>query len=239
MRNEISTPDYSFRPDQWLLGGQMMFVAFGALVLVPPLTGLDPNVALFTAGAGTLVFQACTKGKVPVFLASSFVFIAPIIYGVQTWGIASTLGGLAAAGLLYVVLSFVVRIKGSGFLERYLPRVVTGPVIMVIGLILAPVGVIREQYSITLNRFRFSIGEAVQPRNRRNSMRGHRMSLLCLWATANRKPGGTGAFAPGPSEASWPYRQYGLRSSARSWHKIAPSEWFNMMEYCSSPRQDR
>ena len=141
MTNDISTLDYTFRPGQWLLGGQMMFVAFGALVLVPLLTGLDPNVALFTAGAGTLIFQACTRGKVPVFLASSFAFIAPIIYGVQTWGIPSTLCGLAAAGLLYVVLSFVVRIKGSGFLERYLPRVVTGPVIMVIGLILAPVGV--------------------------------------------------------------------------------------------------
>ncbi len=141
MSNDISTLDYTFRPGQWLLGGQMMFVAFGALVLVPLLTGLDPNVALFTAGAGTLVFQAITRGKVPVFLASSFAFIAPIIYGVQTWGIPATLCGLAAAGLLYVVLSFVVRIKGSEFLERYLPRVVTGPVIMVIGLILAPVGV--------------------------------------------------------------------------------------------------
>jgi uracil permease len=119
----------------------MMFVAFGALVLVPLLTGLDPNVALFTAGLGTLIFQICTRGKVPVFLASSFAFIAPIIYGVQTWGIPSTLCGLAAAGVIYVILSFVVRIKGSGFLERYLPRVVTGPVIMVIGLVLAPVGV--------------------------------------------------------------------------------------------------
>ncbi|MDX1400289.1 MAG: uracil-xanthine permease family protein, partial [Kiloniellales bacterium] len=120
---------------------QMMFVAFGALMLVPLLTGLDPNVALFTAGAGTIIFQICTKGKVPVFLASSFAFIAPIIFGVQTWGIPATLSGLVAAGLLYIVLSFVIRIKGSGFLEVYLPRVVTGPVIMVIGLVLAPVGV--------------------------------------------------------------------------------------------------
>ena len=135
MSSDFSSLDYTFRPGQWLIGGQMLFVAFGALVLVPLLTGLDPNVALFTAGAGTLVFQAVTRGKVPVFLASSFAFIAPIIYGVQTWGIPSTLCGLAAAGLLYVVLSFVVRIKGSEFLERYLPRVVTGPVIMVIGLI--------------------------------------------------------------------------------------------------------
>ena len=141
MNNDISIPEYHFRSGQWLIGAQMMFVAFGALVLVPLLTGLDPNVALFTAGVGTLIFQVCTRGKVPVFLASSFAFIAPTIYGVQTWGIPSTLCGLAAAGVFYVVLSFIIRIKGSGFLERYLPRTVTGPVIMVIGLVLAPVGV--------------------------------------------------------------------------------------------------
>jgi uracil permease len=119
----------------------MLFVAFGALVLVPILTGLDPNVALFTAGAGTLVFQVVTKGKVPVFLASSFAFIAPIIYGVQTWGIPATLCGLSAAGVLYIILSFLIRIFGSEILHRILPAVVTGPVIMVIGLVLAPVAV--------------------------------------------------------------------------------------------------
>ncbi len=141
MSDDISAAEYRLRPGQWFLGGQMMFVAFGGLVLVPLLTGLDPNIALFTAGAGTLIFQVCTRGKVPVFLASSFAFVAPIIYGIRTWGIPGTLCGLAAAGLLYVVLSFVVRIKGSAFLERYVPRVVTGPIIIVIGLILAPVGV--------------------------------------------------------------------------------------------------
>ncbi|MTI10217.1 uracil-xanthine permease family protein [Curvivirga aplysinae] len=141
MKSDISNTEYLFRPGQWFIGGQMMFVAFGALVLVPLLTGLDPNVALFTAGLGTLIFQICTRGQVPVFLASSFAFIAPIIYGVQTWGIPATLSGLAAAGLLYVVISFVIRIKGSEILTKFLPPVVTGPVIMVIGLILAPVGV--------------------------------------------------------------------------------------------------
>ncbi|MFZ0612506.1 MAG: uracil-xanthine permease family protein [Desulfobacterales bacterium] len=124
-----------------LVGAQMLFVAFGALVLVPLLTGLDPNVALFTAGAGTLVFQAVTKRMVPVFLASSFAFIAPIIYGVQTWGIPATLCGLAAAGGVYILLSIGVKFFGRGFLNRILPPVVVGPVIMVIGLILAPVAV--------------------------------------------------------------------------------------------------
>jgi uracil permease len=119
----------------------MLLVAFGALVLVPLLTGLDPNVALFTAGVGTLIFQICTRGKVPVFLASSFAFIAPIIYGVQTWGVPATLGGLVAAGGVYILISLFVRIKGSQALERLLPRIVTGPVIMVIGLVLAPVAV--------------------------------------------------------------------------------------------------
>ena len=133
--------DYNFRLRDSLLGAQMLFVAFGALVLVPILTGLDPNVALFTAGIGTLVFQVITRGKVPVFLASSFAFIAPIIYGVQTWGIPATMSGLAAAGVFYVILSFFVRYFGSDVLHRILPPVVTGPVIMVIGLVLAPVAV--------------------------------------------------------------------------------------------------
>ncbi|MFP4308061.1 MAG: uracil-xanthine permease family protein [Desulfococcaceae bacterium] len=136
-----SETDYHFRAKDGLVGAQMLFVAFGALVLVPLLTGLDPNVALFTAGAGTLVFQAVTRRRVPIFLASSFAFIAPIIYGVQTWGIPSTLCGLAAAGLFYIVLSLLIRWRGSDVVVRVLPAVVTGPVIMVIGLILAPVAV--------------------------------------------------------------------------------------------------
>lgn len=126
---------------QALVGAQMLFVAFGALVLVPILTGLNPNVALFTAGIGTLIFQFVTKRQVPIFLASSFAFIAPIIYGVQTWGIPATMSGLIAAGIVYIALSFAIQIWGTGFIERLLPPVVVGPVIMVIGLALAPVAV--------------------------------------------------------------------------------------------------
>lgn len=124
-----------------LTGAQMLFVAFGALVLVPLLTGLDANVALFTAGLGTLLFQLITRGQVPVFLASSFAFIAPIIASVQIWGIPATMGGLFAAGLTYVLLSALVKAKGTDILHRILPPVVVGPVIMVIGLALAPVAV--------------------------------------------------------------------------------------------------
>lgn len=141
MKTTHAPTDYHFRLQDGLLGAQMLFVAFGALVLVPLLTGLDANVALFTAGVGTLIFQIITRGKVPVFLASSFAFIAPIIYGVGQWGIAGTMCGLLAAGVLYIVLSIAVRIFGSGILHRFLPPVVVGPVIMVIGLVLAPVAI--------------------------------------------------------------------------------------------------
>lgn len=126
---------------QLLQGTQMLFVAFGALVLVPLLTGLDPSVALFGAGVGTLLFQFITRRTVPIFLASSFAFIAPIMYGVQTWGIASTMGGLMCAGLVYVALGAVIKLRGVGIVHKLLPPVVVGPVIMVIGLGLAPVAV--------------------------------------------------------------------------------------------------
>ena len=119
----------------------MLFVAFGALVLVPLLTGLNSNVALFTAGVGTLLFQLITRGKVPIFLASSFAFIAPIIYGVETWGMPRTMGALVFSGLLYVLISLVIRWRGMGLILRLLPPIVTGPVIMVIGLVLAPTAV--------------------------------------------------------------------------------------------------
>ena len=124
-----------------ILGVQMLFVAFGALVLVPLLTGLDPSIALFTAGLGTLVFQVITKRMVPVFLASSFAFIAPIQMGLKEFGPAQTFGGLFAAGLMYLIFSAIVKMGGVKMIEKFLPPIVTGPVIMVIGLKLAPVAV--------------------------------------------------------------------------------------------------
>ena len=126
---------------QSFVGLQMLFVAFGALVLVPLITGLDSNIALLTAGVGTLLFQLCTGKQVPIFLASSFAFIAPIQYGVQTWGIATTMGGLASAGLVYLALSMLVKLRGTKALQRIFPPIVVGPVIIIIGMGLAPVAV--------------------------------------------------------------------------------------------------
>lgn len=142
----MGATDYRFRLKDSLIGLQFLFVAFGALVLVPILTGLDSSVALFTAGVGTLAFQLTNKylgkGEIPpIFLASSFAFIAPISFGVKEWGIPATLSGLVAAGGVYILFSFLVRFFGKGFLNRFLPPTVIGPVIMSIGLILSPAAV--------------------------------------------------------------------------------------------------
>ncbi|MBU1106642.1 MAG: uracil-xanthine permease family protein [Candidatus Riflebacteria bacterium] len=143
LKNQQETVEACERslPFKLALGVQMLFVAFGALVLVPILTGLDPNIALFTAGAGTLLFHLITGGSVPIFLASSFAFIAPIKYGIANFGTGATLGGLAAVGLVYVGLSLLARFGGAEAIRKYMPPVVTGPVIMVIGLKLAPISI--------------------------------------------------------------------------------------------------
>ncbi|SNR75549.1 uracil permease [Lutibacter agarilyticus] len=124
-----------------LVGIQFLFVAFGATVLVPLLIDIDPSVALFTAGVGTLIFHLITKGKVPVFLGSSFAFIAPIIAATKLYGYAGTLGGLIAVGLVYGIVSAVIKLWGLRIIEKIFPSIVVGPVIMIIGLSLAPVGV--------------------------------------------------------------------------------------------------
>ena len=124
-----------------IVGAQFLFVAFGATVLVPLLVGLDPSVALFTAGIGTLIFHAVTKGKVPIFLGSSFAFIAPIIKATELYGLPGTLSGLVAVGAVYGIMSALVRLRGVGFITNLFPPVVVGPVIMLIGLSLAGTGV--------------------------------------------------------------------------------------------------
>ncbi len=126
---------------QAVSGAQILFVAFGALVLVPLLTGLNPALALLGAGVGTLLFQLITGRQVPIFLGSSFAFIAPIIFSMQTWGLSATMGALACVSLMYFLFAGVVWKHGAEIVHRYMPPVVVGPIIMIIGLSLAAVGV--------------------------------------------------------------------------------------------------
>ena len=124
-----------------VVGVQFLFVAFGATVLVPLLVGLDPSTALFTAGIGTLIFHAVTRGKVPIFLGSSFAFIAPIIKATELYGLAGTLSGMLGVALVYFAMSALVKWQGVRVVERLFPPVVIGPVIILIGLSLAGTGV--------------------------------------------------------------------------------------------------
>lgn len=145
-----------------ILGIQFMFVAFGATVLVPILVtsgvetelakkgitdfsetykSFSPAIALLAAGISTLIFHLITKGKVPVFLGSSFAFIAPIPLAIVAYGYENTLSGLVAVGVMYFLFGLLVKYFGTGFIDKIFPPVVIGPVIMVIGLSLAPIAV--------------------------------------------------------------------------------------------------
>ncbi len=121
-----------------LLGIQHVLAMFGATVLVPALTGLNPAVALFTAGVGTIIFHLVTGRKVPVFLGSSFAFIPVIIMVGESYGLAYATGGIVVAGALYLILAGLVMLFGVEKIKSFFPPIVTGPMIMVIGLTLAP-----------------------------------------------------------------------------------------------------
>ena len=141
-------------PKMLLLGFQHTFAMFGATVLVPLLTGLDVGTTLLMAGLGTLLFHLLTKGKVPAFLGSSFAFlggyaaVAPMIEQVQADGtvvkMANTemlpyaCGGVFCAGIVYVIMAGLIKLLGAKRVMRFFPPVVTGPIIISIGLILAP-----------------------------------------------------------------------------------------------------
>ena len=124
-----------------LLGVQHLFAMFGATILVPLITGLNPAVALVAAGFGTLIFHVCTKFEVPVFQGSSFAFLAALSAAVGTYGIQYAQGGVMAAGVLYVVFAAIAFAIGPERIRKIFPAVVTGPVIIVIGLNLSTTGI--------------------------------------------------------------------------------------------------
>ncbi len=124
---------------RWIaLSFQHVFAMFGATVLVPLLTGLNPSTALFTAGTGTLIYILITGAKVPVFLGSSFAFIPGLIAISSAYGLPYALGGAFAAGMFYVFIAAIVKVAGKNWIDAALPPVVIGSVIIVIGLNLAP-----------------------------------------------------------------------------------------------------
>lgn len=132
--------DVNERPEfgQWVgLSIQHMFSMFGSTVLVPILVGLNPGIALFSSGVGTLMYILITKGKIPAYMGSSFSFIVPMIALMKTVGYPGIAQGTIAVGCVYLVVSLVVSMIGSDWIDRLLPPVIVGPIIMVIGLSLA------------------------------------------------------------------------------------------------------
>ena len=139
---------------RWIpLSFQHVFAMFGATILVPLLTGLSPSTALFTAGTGTLIYIVITSAKVPAFLGSSFAFIPALIGIAEKYGMAYALGGAMCAGLFYAIVAGIIRIAGKNWLDKALPPVVIGSVIIVIGLNLAPTAM----QSAMLNNGQYSL----------------------------------------------------------------------------------
>jgi uracil permease len=127
---------------KFVLGLQHLLAAFGATILVPLLVGIDPKLALFSAGVGTLIFHICTKMKVPVFLGSSFAFVAPLItVFTQTGDYAYAAGGSVVAGALYLVFAMIVKIVGVEKISKLFPPHIVGTMIIIIGMTLAPTAV--------------------------------------------------------------------------------------------------
>lgn len=139
-RNEDVVLDIQDKPSgvKWLgLSLQHLFTMFGATVLVPILVGIDPGIALFSSGLGTVVYLIVTKGKIPAYLGSSFAFIAAMQMLMEGDGYAAIALGAITTGLVYLLVAFIVKKIGSSWLDRLLPPIVVGPVVMVIGLGLA------------------------------------------------------------------------------------------------------
>jgi uracil permease len=127
---------------QWLLLSlQHVFAMFGATILVPILTGLDIGVALVASGIGTLIYILCTRGKVPMYLGSSFAYIGAISTAAVATGFEAAYVGLMVVGLIYAIVALIIRFTGSGWLKKLLPPVVIGPMIIIIGLSLASVAI--------------------------------------------------------------------------------------------------
>ena len=137
-RDVILDVDQRPTPGHWLgLSVQHMFSMFGSTVLVPILVGLNPGIALFSSGVGTLMYLLITKHKIPAYMGSSFSFIVPMLALMKTTGYPGIAQGTIAVGCVYLIVSLIVSAIGSAWIDRVLPPIVVGPIVMVIGLSLA------------------------------------------------------------------------------------------------------
>ncbi|MBO0472665.1 uracil permease [Enterococcus ureasiticus] len=139
-RNEEAVLDIHDRPKtaHWIaLSLQHLFTMFGATVIVPILVGIDPGIALVSSGLGTIVYLFVTKGKIPAYLGSSFAFIAAMQMLMKSDGYPAIAQGAITTGLVYLIVSIIISKIGSAWLDKILPPIVVGPVVMVIGLGLA------------------------------------------------------------------------------------------------------
>ncbi|UQS85465.1 NCS2 family nucleobase:cation symporter [Apilactobacillus apisilvae] len=139
-KNKDVILDVDEKPGFWLwlgLSMQHLFSMFGSTVIVPLLVGLSPSIALFTSGVGTLLHILITKKKIPAYMGSSFAFIVPMKYLMQTTGYPGIAQGVISVGLIYLIVALMICFFGSKWINKVLPEVVVGPIVIVIGLSLA------------------------------------------------------------------------------------------------------
>ncbi|GAB7305923.1 solute carrier family 23 protein [Enterococcus gallinarum] len=157
-RNTDVVLDINDRPKAlpWLgLSLQHLFTMFGATVLVPILVGINPSIALVSSGLGTLVYLVTTKGKIPAYLGSSFAFIAAMQMLMKSDGYPAIAQGAVTTGLVYIIVSLIIKKIGAAWLDKILPPIVVGPVIMVIGLGLAANAAQNAMYNGDIYDFKF------------------------------------------------------------------------------------
>ena len=148
MDSQIYGPNDRPPLSKWIpLSFQHVFAMFGATILVPILTGLSTSTALFTAGTGTLIYILITGAKVPAFLGSSFAFIPALIAIGSEYGVPYAMGGAIFAGLFYAIVALIIKFTGKNWLDKALPPVVIGSVIVVIGLNLAPTAINQAMFN--------------------------------------------------------------------------------------------
>ena len=157
-RNEDAVLDIKDRPQafHWVgLSLQHLFTMFGATVLVPILVGIGPGIALVSSGLGTMVYLITTKGKIPAYLGSSFAFIAAMQMLMKSDGYPAIAQGAMTTGLVYLIVSLIIKKIGSDWLDKILPPIVVGPVVMVIGLGLAANAANNAMYNNNVYDFKY------------------------------------------------------------------------------------